>query len=169
MLSTGNANQVVDDQVSFQGIGGRARARTAADIPAARTQQPNLAHDGSPFAGHLQSIADLRQLLAELGTRLVQDHGFRPASLIGTSVQDRSAEPLVRFLIWLDQTPEALNVLRELGIAIDRPHRLDLSAFNRSSDPPTIATRGQNPDGTARPGDRSKPRRTQVVREGLSS
>jgi hypothetical protein len=62
------------------------------------------------------SAVDLRQLLADLGDRLMQEHGFSPAELHGCSTYvNRTTEPLVRFLVWLQHTPEVGEVLRELG------------------------------------------------------
>jgi hypothetical protein len=60
---------------------------------------------------------NLRDLLHDLGNRLVLEHGFAPANLHGCSNHiNRTTEPLVRFLVWLQQTPEAGSVLSDMGV-----------------------------------------------------
>jgi hypothetical protein len=58
---------------------------------------------------------DLWGMLHDLGNRLIQTHGYSPPNLLGCSNHlNRTTEPLVHFLIWLQHTPEAVAVLREL-------------------------------------------------------
>jgi hypothetical protein len=66
-------------------------------------------------AGH--SPMNLWGMLADLGNELIQKHGFSPADLQGCSTYvNRTTEPLVRFLVWLQHTPEAASVLRDMGV-----------------------------------------------------
>jgi len=58
---------------------------------------------------------NLWDMLHDLGSKLIFEHGFSPANLHGCSNHvNRTTEPLVRFLVWLQHTPEAVAVLREL-------------------------------------------------------
>jgi hypothetical protein len=60
---------------------------------------------------------NLQDMLHELGNKLVLEHGFRPANLYGCSNHiNRTTEPLERFLVWLQHTPEAGSVLRDMGV-----------------------------------------------------
>jgi hypothetical protein len=59
----------------------------------------------------------LGDILHELGNKLVLEHGFAPAHLHGCSSHiNRTTEPLVRFLVWLQHTREAGSVLRDMGV-----------------------------------------------------
>jgi hypothetical protein len=59
---------------------------------------------------------NLSRMLHELGNKLIQTHGFTATVLEGCSNHvNRTTEPLVRFLVWLHNTPEASSVLRDLG------------------------------------------------------
>jgi hypothetical protein len=59
---------------------------------------------------------NLLDMLHDLGNKLVLEHGFSPANLHGCSNHvNRTTEPLVRFLMWLHNTPEANSVLRAMG------------------------------------------------------
>ena len=60
----------------------------------------------------------LKQILTEMGESLVHQYGFRPASLAGTQSLDRSTTPVVHFLIWLESTPEAKEVLAQMGYGV---------------------------------------------------
>jgi hypothetical protein len=72
--------------------------------------QPSNGTEGTP------PPLDLRQMLADLGNRLVHEYGFRAADLQGCSTHlNRTTEPLVRFLVWLQHTPEACYLLRDMG------------------------------------------------------
>ena len=51
-------------------------------------------------------------LLHELSDRLVADFDFERVKLAGETHLDRTTEPVVRFLVWLEQTPEAQVALR---------------------------------------------------------
>jgi hypothetical protein len=60
---------------------------------------------------------DLRRLLDHLGNALIENYGFSPAELHGgSSYLNRTTEPLVRFLVWLQHTPEAGAILRDMGV-----------------------------------------------------
>jgi len=84
---------------------------------------------------------DLRETLAELGHKLLDEHGFSAADLQGcSSYVNRTTEPLVRFLIWLQQTPEAGAVLRDMGVWQDNIGESAESALNSGAQPiPTLA------------------------------
>ena len=51
-------------------------------------------------------------LLQEVIDRLVADFDFERVKLAGETHLDRTTEPVVRFLVWLEQTPEAQVALR---------------------------------------------------------
>jgi len=74
---------------------------------------------------------NLRRILAELGHRLVEEHGFQPANLHGCSaLVNHTLEPLVRFLVWLEHTPEANFVLQQMGVWHLEPLRAELRRLN---------------------------------------
>ena len=76
----------------------------------ARRQGANGEEDKPPRS-------DLREVLGDLGNRLLREHGFPPAHLQGCSAYvNRTTEPLVRFLIWLQHTPEAGAILCDMGV-----------------------------------------------------
>lgn len=53
---------------------------------------------------------NLKQILMELGNRLVTERGFAPgADISGT-------RPIVEFTEWLNRTPDAVEVLDQMGI-----------------------------------------------------
>jgi len=84
---------------------------------------------------------DLREMLAELGNKLLERHGFSSADLQGcSSYVNRTTEPLVRFLIWLQHTPEAGAVLRDMGVWPDNIGEPAENALNSAAQPsPTVA------------------------------
>jgi hypothetical protein len=51
-------------------------------------------------------------LLLEMGDRLVADFGFEHVQMAGEAHLNRTTEPVVRFLVWLERTPEAQVALR---------------------------------------------------------
>ena len=51
-------------------------------------------------------------LLHEMIDRLVTDFEFDPVQLEGKAHINRTTEPVVRFLVWLERTPEAQDALR---------------------------------------------------------
>lgn len=54
---------------------------------------------------------NLKQILMELGNRLVTERGFAPgADINGTG-------PITEFTEWLNRTPDAVEVLDQMGIA----------------------------------------------------
>jgi hypothetical protein len=74
---------------------------------------------------------DLGKLLAELGSKLIREHGFSPAQLQGCSTYvNRTTEPLVRFLVWLQHTPEVGTVLSDLGVWQEDNREPAASALN---------------------------------------
>jgi hypothetical protein len=83
----------------------------------------------------------LRETLAELGHKLVAKYGFSAADLQGcSSYVNRTTEPLVRFLIWLQHTPEAGAVLRDMGVwqdNIEESTEVELNSGTRPS--PTLS------------------------------
>lgn len=52
-----------------------------------------------------------------MGDELVDRYGFKRANLAGNNKLDQSTTPIVEFLIWLESTPEAKQVLAEMGYA----------------------------------------------------
>ena len=55
---------------------------------------------------------DVVGLLQEMIDRLIADFGFERVSLAGNDHLNRTTEPVVRFLLWLERTPEAQDALR---------------------------------------------------------
>ena len=51
-------------------------------------------------------------LLQEMRDRLVADFGFERVKLAGEAHLNWTTEPVARFLVWLERTPEALVALR---------------------------------------------------------
>ena len=45
-------------------------------------------------------------LLQEMMDRLVADFGFERVKLTGEAHLNRTTEPVVRFLVWLERTPQ---------------------------------------------------------------
>ena len=69
--------------------------------------------EGSDMVGMLQEMID----------RLVEDFGFGHVKLAGEGHINRTTEPVVRFLIWLERTPEAQTALRfALRRLAGKPH-----------------------------------------------
>jgi hypothetical protein len=56
--------------------------------------------------------AEVVGLLHEMIDRLVADFGFEQVKLAGEAHLNRTTEPVVRFLLWLERTPEAQVALR---------------------------------------------------------
>ena len=56
--------------------------------------------------------AEVVGLLHEMIDRLVADFGFEQVKLAGDAHLNRTTEPVVRFLVWLERTPEAQVALR---------------------------------------------------------
>ena len=62
-------------------------------------------------------------LLQETIDRLVADFGFEQVRLAGEAHLNRTTEPMVRFLLWLERTPEAQVALRlALQRLVGKPH-----------------------------------------------
>ena len=55
---------------------------------------------------------NLKQVLLELGNRLVTEHRFNP----GWSADAPSTAPIVDFTNWLNENPEAQSILREMNV-----------------------------------------------------
>ena len=51
-------------------------------------------------------------LLQEMIDRLVADFGFEHVKMAGEAHLNRTTEPVARFLLWLERTPEAQVALR---------------------------------------------------------
>lgn len=62
---------------------------------------------------------DMKQVLLKLGHNLVQEHDFQPANMLA-KVDRKTTEPLVRFLVWLDQHAEAREELERMGFTFLR-------------------------------------------------
>ena len=55
---------------------------------------------------------DVVGLLQEMLDRLVADFAFEHVPLAGNTHLNQTTEPVVRFLVWLERTPEAQDALR---------------------------------------------------------
>ena len=55
---------------------------------------------------------DVARLLQEMIDRLVTDFEFAQVQLVGNTHLNQTTEPVVRFLVWLERTPEAQDALR---------------------------------------------------------
>ncbi|HEY7307882.1 MAG TPA: hypothetical protein VH643_00845 [Gemmataceae bacterium] len=55
---------------------------------------------------------DVVGLLQEMIDRLAADFAFEHVQLAGRAHLNRTTEPVLRFLIWLERTPEAQGALR---------------------------------------------------------
>jgi hypothetical protein len=55
---------------------------------------------------------DVVGLLQEMLDRLVADFAFEHVPLAGKAHLNRTTEPVLRFLVWLERTPEAQNALQ---------------------------------------------------------
>jgi hypothetical protein len=62
-------------------------------------------------AASLVEGSDAAGILHEMINRLVADFGFENVKLAGESHLNRTTEPVARFLIWLESTPEAQAAL----------------------------------------------------------
>jgi hypothetical protein len=79
----------------------------------------------SPTVRSLSRVEELEEvrLLQEMLDRLVADFGFEPVKLAGEAHLNRTTEPVVRFLLWLESTPEAQTSLRlALQRVAGKPH-----------------------------------------------
>jgi hypothetical protein len=56
--------------------------------------------------------SDVVEMLLEMRGRLIADFAFGDVKLAGEGHINRTTEPLVRFLVWLERTPEAQAALR---------------------------------------------------------
>ncbi len=54
---------------------------------------------------------NLKKLLMDLGNRLVTERGFNPANYPG-----KSTKPILDFTNWLNRTPDAIEILAEVGV-----------------------------------------------------
>ena len=67
--------------------------------------------------------AEVVGLLQEMMDRLVADFGFEQVKLAGEAHLNRTTEPVVCFLLWLEKTPEAQTSLRlALQRLAGKPH-----------------------------------------------
>jgi hypothetical protein len=68
-----------------------------------------------------------QRALTELGNRLVDDHKFQRSNLVGTTHENRTTEPIIKFLIWLNETPEAKLILKDLGFTLNPDFKTTLN------------------------------------------
>lgn len=64
---------------------------------------------------------NLKRLLMEFGNKLVGEKGFEPSGPMPPALQralkeDHSTEPITAMATWLNEHPEAVGALREMGI-----------------------------------------------------
>lgn len=64
---------------------------------------------------------DLKKILMELGNKLVFDYGYEPATTIPE--QQPSTHMIQRFTVWMNENPEAQEVLKSLGLDWSIPKR----------------------------------------------
>jgi hypothetical protein len=69
------------------------------------------------FSATLRGVApsqgsDVVALLEEMRDHLVADFGFGQVKMVGEAHFNRTTEPVDRFLLWLERTPEAQASLR---------------------------------------------------------
>lgn len=67
-------------------------------------------------------MVDMKQTLLKLAHALVEKHGFRATSLHAKEEPKTTGE-ILRFMIWLDKTPEAREELERLGVSFVRTPR----------------------------------------------
>ncbi len=66
-------------------------------------------------------MGDMKQLLLKLGHRLVENHGFKPTTAnFDARESGKTTGEVLRFLIWLDKTPEAREELERMGYSFVR-------------------------------------------------
>lgn len=58
---------------------------------------------------------DFQDTLLRLRDNLEQKYQFRKSTLVGGSHLSQSTDPIEIFIAWLDNTPEALQILKELA------------------------------------------------------
>lgn len=68
----------------------------------------------SPASRSVAHVAgsDVVGLLHEMRDRSVADFAFGPVKMAGEAPINRTTEPVVRFLLWLENTPEAQAALQ---------------------------------------------------------
>jgi hypothetical protein len=79
----------------------------------------------SPASRSVAHVAgsDVVGLLQEMMDRLVDDFAFGSVTMVGEAPINRTTEPVVRFLLWLERTPEAQAALRlALKSLVGKPH-----------------------------------------------
>lgn len=64
---------------------------------------------------------NLKRLFMEFGNKLVADRGFDPSGPMPPALQqalkeDHSTEPITALTTWLNEHPEAISALKEMGI-----------------------------------------------------
>lgn len=52
----------------------------------------------------------------QLGNRLVTERGFGPGFTKDINLENRGTYPIVQFTEWLNDTPEAIEILAEMGV-----------------------------------------------------
>jgi hypothetical protein len=85
-----------------------------------------LKRKNAPAWRGISRVAELEVmgLLQEMMDRLVADFGFERVKMAGEAHVNRTTEPVVRFLVWLERTPEAQVAMR--------------SAFQRLTEKPSL-------------------------------
>jgi hypothetical protein len=104
-------------RIAFIGEGGssrRSRPRSAAPRQKAvlRGLLPMIRQISPASCGVSVQALDAVQLLQEMKEHLIADFGFHDIKLAGDAHINRTTEPVVRFLAWLKETPEAQAALR---------------------------------------------------------
>lgn len=61
---------------------------------------------------------DIRDALQNLGKELVLKYGFTRSNLVGKTKLANNTAMIEEFLIWLDNTPQAEKLLKEMGLIL---------------------------------------------------
>lgn len=73
-------------------------------------------------------MTNLKQVLMELGNRLVTEKKFNPAH----SSEPPSTQPIDDFARWLNETPDARQILAEMGVEWPVVEKLALTSEQQS-------------------------------------
>jgi hypothetical protein len=69
-------------------------------------------HEPASCGVSLVERSDVVGMFQEMIDRLLKDFGFGDVKLVGEAHLNRTTEPVARFLLWVERTPEAQAALR---------------------------------------------------------
>lgn len=99
-----------------------------ADEILARLNLPSILQAGVRAAlleavrlGREEVEVNLKRLMMDFGNKLVTEKGFDPSGPMPPNLrqalkEDHSTEPLTAMATWLNEHPEAVNTLKEMGV-----------------------------------------------------